>query len=167
MQWRCREKRNDQEHHENVSFFHIAKFWMLFFVFKKMSSSIPKFLVMLLAHVGKRSNSCLQMISKTGVFKNFAIFTGKKLCWSLFFIKFQDWRLTFLFKKRLQRRCFSVDIASFLRTAFFFEDLLIVPLRNFYLMTDNWYFRVLFYYCKIRLRNRKNLAIVVPIAKKS
>ena len=121
MQWRCREKRNDQEHHENVSFFHTAKFWMLFFVFEKMSSSIPKFLVMLLAHVGKRSNSCLQMISKTDVFKNFAIFTGKKLCWSLFFIKFQDWRLIFLFKKRLQRRCFSVDIARFLRAAFFLK----------------------------------------------
>ena len=117
MQWRYREKRNDQEHH--VSFFHIAKFWMfVFFVFEKMSSSIPMFLVMLLAHVGKRSNSRSQMFSKTGVLKNFAIFTGKNLCWSLFLIKFQDWRPTFLFKKRLQRRCFSVNIAKFLRTAF-------------------------------------------------
>ena len=31
MQWRYREKRNDQEHHENVIFFHLAKFWMVFF----------------------------------------------------------------------------------------------------------------------------------------
>ena len=38
------------------------------------------FLVMLLAHVGKRSNSRSQMLSKTGVLKIFAIFTGKKLC---------------------------------------------------------------------------------------
>ena len=30
---RIREKRNDQEHHENVSFFHIANFSMLFFCF--------------------------------------------------------------------------------------------------------------------------------------
>ena len=89
-----------------------------------MSSSIPMFLVMLLAHVGKRSNSRSQMFSKTGVLKNFAIFTGKNLCWSLFLIKFQDWRPAFLFKQRLQRRCFSV--------------------------------RVIFYYCKIRPRNRKN-----------
>ena len=50
------------------------------FVFEKMSSSIPMFLVMLLAHVGKRSNSRSQMFSKTGVLKNFAIFTGKNLC---------------------------------------------------------------------------------------
>ena len=74
------QKRNDQEHLENVSYFHIAKFSMFFFVFEKMSSSIPMFLVMLLAHVGKRSNSCSQMFSKTGVLKNFAIFTGKNLC---------------------------------------------------------------------------------------
>ena len=33
MQWRYREKRNDQEHHEKVSFFHLAKFWMFFFFF--------------------------------------------------------------------------------------------------------------------------------------
>ena len=31
MQWRHREKRNDHEHHENPSFFHLAKFWMFFF----------------------------------------------------------------------------------------------------------------------------------------
>ena len=118
MQWRYREKRNDQEHHENVSFFHIVKFYFFCFVFEKMSCSIPMFLVMLLAHVGKRSNSRSQMFSKTGVLKNFAIFTGKNLCWSLFLIKFQDWRPTFLFKKRPQRRCFPVNIAKFLRTAF-------------------------------------------------
>ena len=79
MQWRYRQKRNDKEHHENVSFFHI-NFQCFFFVFEEMSSSIPMFLVMLLAHVGKRSNSCSQMFSKTGVLKNFAIFTGKNLC---------------------------------------------------------------------------------------
>ena len=50
------------------------------FVFEKMSSSIPMFLVMLLAHVEKRSNSRSQMFSKTGVLKNCAIFTGKNLC---------------------------------------------------------------------------------------
>ena len=36
--------------------------------------------LMLVAHVGKRSNGRSQMFSKTGVLKNFAIFTGKKLC---------------------------------------------------------------------------------------
>ena len=65
-----------------------------------------------------RSNSCLQILFKTGVLKNFAIFTGKHLCWSRFLIKFQYWRPAFLFKKRLQHRSFYVNIAKFLRTAF-------------------------------------------------
>ena len=56
IQWRYREKRNDQEYHEKVSFFHLAKFWMVFFVFEKISSSIPMLLFMLLAHVGNSSN---------------------------------------------------------------------------------------------------------------
>ena len=90
MQGRYREKRNDQEHHENIAYFHIAKFSMIFFVFEKMSSSIPMFLVMLLAHVGKRSNSRSQMFFKTGVLKNFAIFLGKTPRCGLFLIKFQD-----------------------------------------------------------------------------
>ena len=51
-----------------------------FFVFEKMSSSIPMFLFMLLAHVGKRSNSRSKMFSKTGVLKNFAIVIRKILC---------------------------------------------------------------------------------------
>ena len=91
-----------------------------------MSSLIPMLLVMLLAHVGKPSNSRSQMFSKTGVLKNFAILTGKNLWWSLFLIKF------------------------------------IIPVHYifFYLMMiDNWYFRVIFYYCKNRPRNRKNFAI--------
>ena len=139
MRWRYKEKRNDQEHHEKVSFFHLAKFWMVFFLFEKMSSSIPMLLVMLLAHVGKGLNSHSQMFSKTGALKNFAIFTGKDLFWSLFLIKFQDWRSTFLFKKRLQRRCFSVNTAKFLRTAFYWRPVH-YTIINFYLMIDNWYF---------------------------
>ena len=46
---------------------------------------------------------------KKVVLKYFAIFTGKHLCWSLFITK----------KKRLQRRCFSVNIAKFLRIPIF------------------------------------------------
>ena len=52
---------------------------------------------------------------KKGVLKNFAIFTGKHLCWGLFLIKLQTWP-AFLLKRRLQRRCFHVSIAKFLRT---------------------------------------------------
>ena len=52
----------------------------VFFVFEKMSYSIPMFLDMLLVHVGKRSNSRSQMFSKTVVLKNFAIVIRKILC---------------------------------------------------------------------------------------
>ena len=36
-------------------------------------------------------SSRLEMFLKIGVLKNFAIFTGKYLCWSLFLIKLQAW----------------------------------------------------------------------------
>ena len=51
-----------------------------------------------------------QMFFKIGALKNFEIFTGKHFCWwSLFLIKLQVFR------------CFPVNIAKFLRAAFFIE----------------------------------------------
>ena len=49
MQWRNREKRNNQEHHVKASFFHLAVkilflhflLVVMLFVFEKMSSSLP------------------------------------------------------------------------------------------------------------------------------
>ena len=63
-------------------------------------------------------NSCLrcsrsQMFFKIGVLQNFVIFKGKYLCWSVLLIK-----LTPKTHKRLQHRCFLVNIAKFLRTPF-------------------------------------------------
>ena len=56
-----------------------------------------------------RSSHC-QMFFKIGALKNFEIFTGKHFCWwSLFLIKLQAFR------------CFPVNIAKFLRAAFFIE----------------------------------------------
>ena len=52
--------------------------------------------------VGKHLNSRTQMFYKTDALKNFAIFTGKHLYWRFFLINF--------IKKRLQRRCFPVNI---------------------------------------------------------
>ena len=57
------------------------------------------------------------------VLKNFAIITGKHLCWSFFLIKLLAFRPATLLKKRLQHRCFPVDIVKFLRTAFSLEHL--------------------------------------------
>ena len=47
-----------------------------------------------------------------GVLKSFA--TAKRMCWSPFLIKW---------KKKLQHKCFPVNIAKFLRTDFFIEYL--------------------------------------------
>ena len=50
--------------------------------------------------------------------KNFIKFSGKHLCWSLFFNKVSGMRPATLFKKRLQQRCFPVNFVKFLRTPF-------------------------------------------------
>ena len=55
---------------------------------------------------------------KKGVTKNFAKFTGKHLCQSLFFNKVAGVRTATLLKKRLWFRCFPVNLAKFLRTPF-------------------------------------------------
>ena len=114
VKWRKREKQND--HHEKISFFHIAEFSNGFcFIFEKKSSSYP----MLFVHVGKSSSETLrssrsQMFFKIGVLKSFSIFAKKHLCSIFFFlIKLRAWRPAFLLKK-----CFPVNIAKFLRTAF-------------------------------------------------
>ena len=110
------------------------------FFFEKMSSPVPIFACYVFC-------SCRKTFKQpfTGVLNNLAIFTGKNLCWSLFLIKFQDWRPTFLFKKRLEGRCFSVNIAKFLRAAFSLNTC------SLYL------FGFIFYYCKIRPRKHKKL----------
>ena len=55
---------------------------------------------------------------KKGVFRNFAKFTGKNLCQSLFFNKVAGLRPATLFKKRLRHRCFPVNFEKFLRAPF-------------------------------------------------
>ena len=56
-------------------------------------------------------------VLQIGALKKFTIFTRRHLCWSLFLIKLQDFRPATLLKK-LQDRCFLVNIAKFLRTPF-------------------------------------------------
>ena len=56
-----------------------------------------------------------EVFCKKRVFKNFADFTGKYLRWSLFLIKLQACNII---KKRLQCRCFLVEISKFLRIPF-------------------------------------------------
>ena len=55
------------------------------------------------------------MLLQIGILKNFAIFTGKRLCWSIFLIKF--------IKKRLQHGCLSLNVTKVLRAAKVLEHL--------------------------------------------
>ena len=56
---------------------------------------------------------------KKGVLRNFAKFTGKHLCQSLFFNKVAGLRPASLLKKRHWHGCFPVNFAKFLRTLFY------------------------------------------------
>ena len=58
------------------------------------------------------------MLLKKSVLKNLAIFLGKNLCWRTSLINLQEQRPEFSLKKRLQTRCFPVNIARFLKRAF-------------------------------------------------
>ena len=77
-----------------------------------------------------------EMFCRKGVLKNFAKFTGNHLCRSLFFN--EDLRPATLLKKRLWHRCFLVNIAKFLRTNFFTEQLRWLLLRVYVQMTYNY-----------------------------
>ena len=57
-----------------------------------------------------------QIFCKNAVLKNFAIFTEKQLFWSLFLNRNTGLQYCNFIKKRLQHKCFPVNIAKFLRT---------------------------------------------------
>ena len=54
----------------------------------------------------------LKLFYKKAVLNNLAILIGKHLCWSLFLIQASNF-----ITKRLQHRCFPVNIAKFLKTS--------------------------------------------------
>ena len=59
------------------------------------------------------------VVCKIGVLKNFANFTGKHLCWSLFLINLQAKALNFI-KKRLQPGVFC-EICEIFQNIFFYR----------------------------------------------
>ena len=67
---------------------------------------------------------------KKGILRNFAKFTGKQLCQSLFFNKVVGLRPANFLKKRLWHRCFPVNFARFLRTPSFKEHLCCLLLKK-------------------------------------
>ena len=75
-------------------------------------------------------NSRPEMLCKKGVLRNFAKFTGKHYCQSLFLNKVEDPRPATLLKKIPWHRRFPVTFAKFLRTTFFMEYLRWLLLNN-------------------------------------
>ena len=61
------------------------------------------------------------MFFRIGVLNNFANFTRKHLCWSLFINNVADLKTYNCLKKRLHHKCFSAKFVTFLRTPFFYR----------------------------------------------
>ena len=55
-----------------------------------------------------------QVFYKKAALKNFAIFTGKNLCWSLFLNENAGRKSSNIIKERLHHRSFPIEIAKFL-----------------------------------------------------
>ena len=70
-----------------------------------------------------------QMLFKIHVLKNFAIFTGKRVLGSLF-NKAASLNACYFIKKRLQHRCFLVNIMKFLLTFFFYKTSLVAASKK-------------------------------------
>ena len=62
-----------------------------------------------------RSSHCSHSIKKA-ILKDFVRFTGKHLCWSLFFNKLAGHKPCNFIKKKLQHRCFLANIDKFGRS---------------------------------------------------
>ena len=78
----------------------------------------PPFFELWVVEFAISRSSRREVFCKKDVLRNFAKFTEKHLCQSLFFNKVADLRPATLCKERLWRRCFSVNFAKFLRTPF-------------------------------------------------
>ena len=106
--------------------FVIIMFLFALYLLSAVSSSfqkIPSQMSVCLLHEHLISKLFLASVSlrrsvRKGVLRNFAKFTGKHLCQSLFFNKVAGLRPVALLKKRLWHRCFLVNFEKFLRTHF-------------------------------------------------
>ena len=67
-------------------------------------------------------SSRLEVFCKKGLLKNFANFTGKHLCQSLFFNENAGLSPATLLKKRPCHKCFLVNFANFLGTPFLYNS---------------------------------------------
>ena len=69
----------------------------------------------------QKRRSRWEVFCKKGVLVNFTKFTGKHLCWSLFFNKVAVLRPESLLKNRLQHRCFTLNLINFFKNPFLKE----------------------------------------------
>ena len=106
--------------------------------------------------LSKSRSSCSQMFFKIDSLKIFAIFTGKHLCWIVFF--------SFI-KEILQHRCFPVNIAKFLRTSFFTEHqqlLLKVNNKDTGTISMNFFLIFLLFICRLNWETFQMEKISLP-----
>ena len=91
---------------------------------------------------------------KKGVLRNFAKFTGKHLCQSLFFNKVAGPRPAALLKKRLWHSCFPLNFVKFLRTPFLTKHFWWLLLQCFFKVPNMVVFSILYpcYYTVLFLR---------------
>ena len=75
-----------------------------------------------------------EVLCDKGVLRNFAKFTGKRLCQSLFFNKVAGLRSATLLKKRFRHRCFPVNFTKFLRATFLQNTSGRMPLEDVHLL---------------------------------
>ena len=95
-----------------------SSIWIQYFRYKEYLTKLHS-VTMALNSRSSRS----QIFFKLGVLKNLEIFTGKYLCWNLsLFNEIAGLKAYNFIKKRLQHRCFPVNIAKFVR-AYFKEHL--------------------------------------------
>ena len=91
---------------------------------KKNSFTHPPSCILLSLSQNTSRSSRPEVFCKKDVLRNFAKFTGKHLCQSLFFNKVAGLRPATLLKKRLWHRSFHANFAKFLRTPILTQHLL-------------------------------------------
>ena len=122
-----KEKRNYQEH-EKASFFHLPEFQNSFFILflrKCLIHFLCACYYCVICSCRKAFKQPFTDVYKIDALKNLAIFTGKHLRWRFFIINFIE--------KRLQHKCFPMNIAKFLGTAFYIKHLPFIMLFRIFM----------------------------------
>ena len=103
----------------NETLYNFKNFWLQKFIQNQLP--FPRSNFTFLFSDFYRSNRA-QMLFKIGVFRNFAKFTGKRLCWSLFLIKLQVRRGLLLVKWQASVCNFAKSNMSFKTSALLKRD---------------------------------------------